>query len=109
MTWVGGRLTREQCDALTTYDYPGNVRELINLLDRARALEETDFAHLIEEHVRINRDLSASGGESALPENLNAAIRVHVKAVFDRHGQNLAETCKALGISLNTLKKYLRT
>ena len=107
MGW--GRLTREQCDALTVYDYPGNVRELINLLDRARALEETDFAHLIEEHVRINRDLSVSDGKAALPENLNAAIRVHVKVVFDRHGQNLAETCKALGISLNTLKKYLRT
>ncbi len=43
------------------------------------------------------------------PENLNAAIRVHVKAVFARHGQNLSETCKALDISLNTLKKYLRT
>ena len=52
---------------------------------------------------------TASGGESALTENLNTAIRVHVKVVFDRHGQNLAETCKALGISLNTLKKYLRT
>ena len=31
-------LTEEQIAALMDYDYPGNVRELINILDRATAL-----------------------------------------------------------------------
>ena len=36
-------LKDEQIAALMAYDYPGNVRELINILDRATALEEDDF------------------------------------------------------------------
>ena len=106
MGW--GSLEKEQLNALGGYDYPGNVRELINILDRAHALEERDFVRLIEEHVRINRDLWAAEEETALPENLAEATRAHVKSVYLRHGSNMSEARKALGISLNTLKKYLR-
>ena len=109
-----GRLTKGQLEALSQYDYPGNVRELINILDRARALEETDFAKLMREHKEISRELWAPDeGETApagaLPENLDAAMAAHVKQVFERHGRSKSEACKALGISLNTLKKYLKS
>ena len=107
MGW--GRLTKTQLAALGGYDYPGNVRELINILDRARALEESDFAKLIDEHVRINRDLREPKDANELPENLAEAMRAHVKSVYARHGGNMAQARKALGISLNTLKKYLRS
>ena len=40
-------LKEGQIAALMDYDYPGNVRELINILDRATALEEDDFTLLI--------------------------------------------------------------
>ena len=36
-------------------------------------------------------------------------MRAHVKSVYARHGGNMAQARKALGISLNTLKKYLRS
>jgi DNA-binding NtrC family response regulator len=107
MGW--GRLTKTQLAALGGYDYPGNVRELINILDRARALEESDFAKLIDEHIRINRDLREPKDANELPENLAEAMRAHVKSVYARHGGNMAQARKALGISLNTLKKYLRS
>ena len=108
MGW--GRLTKKQLDALLEYDYPGNVRELINILDRARALEEDDFRKLIKEHREINRELWSSDGSDAAceyPDDLDAAMRMHVKAVFERHGRNMNATREALGISINTLKKYL--
>jgi len=109
MCWE--HLSKEQLDELCTYDYPGNVRELINILDRARALEEKDFGKLLAEHKRINRDLWSDEGEtvpdSVYPDNLDAAIRQHAKTVFDKNCQNLTATKEALGISLNTLKKYL--
>ena len=44
-----------------------------------------------------------------LPEILAEAMSAHVKSVFARHGGNMANARKALGISLNTLKKYLRS
>jgi len=109
MCWV--HLSQEQLDALCNYAYPGNVRELINILDRARALEETDFQKLIAEHKKINRDLcESSESESAAqayPDDLDAAIRQHVKSVFDKNNHNLTAAKNALGISINTLKKYL--
>ena len=41
------------------------------------------------------------------PDNLDAAIRQHAKSVFDKFNQNLTAAKDALGISVNTLKKYL--
>lgn len=106
MGW--GRLTKQQEKDLEGYDYPGNVRELLNILDRARALEEDDFKKLLKEHIAINKDLWAEDSVTAsVPDNLNAAMRQHVKSVFDKFGQNMTATKNALGISLNTLKKYL--
>ncbi len=115
MGW--GRLTNRQLKDLENYDYPGNVRELLNILDRARALEETDFAKLLEEHKRINKDLWVRDSDSAshevgsknvpYPDNLDTAVRQHVKSVFDKYNHNQTAAKNALGISINTLKKYL--
>ena len=105
----GVKLSQKQLDVLMTYDYPGNVRELLNILDRARALEVSDFRRLLEEHKAINKDLwdADAGSCVAYPENLAAAMAKHVKSVYDKYHQNMTATKNALGISLNTLKKYL--
>ena len=110
MDMFGCHLSKDQCEALAEYDYPGNVRELINILDRARALEEDDFRKLIKEHREINRELwSSDGSESTgeYPDDLEKTIRMHTKAVFKKYGGNLSAAREALGISVNTLKKYL--
>lgn len=105
MGW--GRLTERQVKDLEGYDYPGNVRELLNILDRARALEEDDFRKIIKEHVAINKDLFSEESPAGYPDDLTEAIKQHVKAVFEKHERNLTAARNALGISLNTLKKYL--
>ena len=104
----GVKLTQKQLDILMTYDYPGNVRELLNILDRARALEISDFQKLLEEHKAINKDLWERDPDVvSYPDDLDAAMTQHVKSVFDKYNQNLTATKNALGIALNTLKKYL--
>ena len=91
------------------YDYPGNVRELINILDRATALEEDDFAALMREHKEMNAGLS--GGlelkSGRVPDNLEAATRLHVRRVYEKCGQNLTRAAEALDVSRNTVRKYL--
>ena len=102
-------LKDEQIAALMDYDYPGNVRELINILDRATALEESDFAFIMREHREMNAGLS-SGLElktGRVPDNLEAAMRLHVRRVYDKYGQNITRVAEALGVSRNTVKKYL--
>lgn len=106
----GVKLTKRQLAELQTYDYPGNVRELLNILDRACALEETDFRKLLDEHIAINKDLWGEEDtveETVYPDDMEAAMRQHAKAVYEKYGRNRAAAMKALGVSQNTLKKYL--
>ena len=102
-------LKENQIAALMDYDYPGNVRELINILDRATALEEDDFAALMREHKEMNAGLS--GGlelkSGRVPDNLEAATRLHVRRVYEKYGQNLTRAAEALDVSRNTVRKYL--
>ena len=119
-----GRMpTRKQIAALMSYDYPGNVRELIAILKQAKALGEDDFAKILADHAEFNRTLldglRAQRGTFAAPgtldqapgtsypDNLDAAIRQHAKSVFDKFNQNMTAAKDALGVSVNTLKKYL--
>jgi len=98
-----------QLAALADYDYPGNVRELINLLDRATALEEYDFDKLIKEHKEMNAGLTdhAVTDSGIIPDKLEGAIRLHVRRIYDKYGQNLTRAAQALDVSRNTVRKYL--
>ena len=106
---TGRSLDRHQLNALMDYDYPGNVRELINLLDRALALEKTDFAALLAEHKMLCRELHAPGElQSAWPDNLDEVIRRHAHNVFTKYDGNYTKAAEKLGVSVNTLKRYLK-
>ena len=100
------RLEPEQIEALKTYDYPGNVRELRNLLERASVLSETDFTKLLSEHKQMMENLSAKPNED-IPDDLETAIRTHVRRVYDKYEHNLTRAAKALDVARNTVHKYL--
>ena len=75
-----------------------------------RCLEEDDIRKLIKEHREINRELWSSDDPDAdgkNPDNLEKTIRMYTKAVFKKYGGNFTAAREALGISVNTLKKYL--
>lgn len=106
----GNRVLRdEQVAALMDYDYPGNVRELINILDRATALEEDDFALLMREHKEMNAGLAGNLElkSGRIPDRLEDAIRLHVRRVYEKYGKNLTHAAEALDVSRNTVRKYL--
>jgi len=100
------RLEPEQIEALKTYDYPGNVRELRNLLERASVLAETDFNKLLSEHKQMMENLSPKPSED-IPDDLETAIRTHVRRVYDKYEHNLTRAAKALDVARNTVHKYL--
>ena len=102
-------LQAEQIAALMGYDYPGNVRELINILDRATALEESDFDLLMREHKELNAGLAGNLElkSGRIPDRLEDAMKLHVRRVFEKYGQNLTRAADALGVSRNTARKYL--
>ena len=42
-----------------------------------------------------------------LPDELDAAIRLHVKRVYEKYDRNLSKAAEALKASRNTVRKYL--
>lgn len=101
---VGRTLSEEQIAALMKYDYAdGNVRELINLIDRALALGITDFDSIIAEHIKMNM-ISTDEIDS---ECLDSVIRNHVRKIHTKYNGNMSLAARHLGISRNTLRKYL--
>jgi NtrC-family two-component system response regulator AlgB len=92
----------EAMAALVAYDWPGNIRELSNVLERAALLANGDVLtpDLLPEEVRTST-------RSLLPledgdESLEAAERRHIAAVVARH-PTLDMAAKALGIDPSTL------
>ncbi len=102
------RLEAEQIEVLKTYDYPGNVRELLNILERAIVLDESDFAKLLKEHKAMTAGLKPSSEtKEEIPDELEAAVRIHIKRVYEKYDKNLTRTAEALKAARNTVKKYL--
>jgi two-component system response regulator HydG len=99
---------------LLAYDWPGNVRQLQNVLERALVLAEQDVIgpeHLPEEIRLASTTTRASSAPDAAAQGdgptLAAVERRHVLRVLDETGGNRQAAAKALGISRRTLLRML--
>ena len=103
-------LSEEQKSALMQYDYPGNVRELINILERAVVFKEENFGKLLAEHIEMNTGLAGDAEEpikAEMPDELDEVIKNHIQSVYKKYGRNVSKAAEALKITRNTLRKYL--
>ena len=101
-------LKDESLAALKTYNYPGNVRELVNVLERASLAGQDSIPELMKRQCCYGAQLfCAENGAEVYPDNLEAAKAFHIRTVYQKNGCNQARAAKALGIAVNTLKKYL--
>jgi transcriptional regulator with PAS, ATPase and Fis domain len=106
------RLEPEVLDALLAFDYPGNVRELINLVERMVVMSEGDSISLAElpGELRRSTHLPADPLEAGL--GLKEAVsRVEAQLIaraLERHATT-AQAAQALGVHPTTLwRKMVR-
>jgi DNA-binding NtrC family response regulator len=92
-------LTREELEILQSHRWPGNVRELENVLERSLVLGHRDFRRLMS--------TTAQNIAEPEPDDLAAATRLHAARVLAKYDGNKTRAAKAMGVSVNTLKKYL--
>jgi DNA-binding NtrC family response regulator len=102
----GPSLASEAIEALQGYSWPGNLRELRNVLERAVLLAGGGIIHAhdlpLPAAVR-----SASSAEDA-PLSLQEVERRHIAAVLQRTGWHQGKAASLLGISAKTLYRKIR-
>jgi DNA-binding NtrC family response regulator len=121
-----GALAEADLALLAAWDWPGNVRQLANVLERAALFEDRTIAELLEEEKAKSERLRGElGPDGTGPCNarqgtatigtvpatrdapLDEVVRAHVRGVWERHGRNASEAARILGISRNTLRTKL--
>ena len=102
------RLSADALEVLVHYGWPGNIREMRNVLERvlllAAGAEEILPAHLPPE---MAGNGAGSGPGTLETLSLQEVERRHIARVLAHHGGNRSRTARTLGISRATLYEKL--
>lgn len=112
------RLPDEELELIKKYDYPGNVRELRNIIERCLILQEGSTIYPSRLIFAANADFSASVADPISPADkddsnksvltLEEVERRHITETLQKFSNNYTQSAKVLNISLSTLKRKLR-
>ena len=102
------RFSEKALHALQGYSFPGNVRELENIIERALALcpggviEEQDLLLVPVEHNQLDR--AALGSKYPLPEYLDRVEKQALLEALEQTGFNRTAAAKLLGLTFRTMR-----
>lgn len=102
MTW-----TAEALDSLTRYDWPGNIRELQNVVESTAIFSETN--PIQPEDVQLPKEATAGGSaDTGLAGKKEQAEIQAIKESLDLEHGNVTRTAARLGLSRRGLQLKLR-
>ena len=114
ITGTRKRLSRSALDALLAYPYPGNVRELMNICERAVVMSETeviDLQDLPRDVAKNTQVLSIAADEwpkeMTLKQILDSVERKVLLRSLKKY-KNQSEAAAALGVSQPTIARRLK-
>jgi DNA-binding NtrC family response regulator len=99
-------ISREVMQLLEQYHWPGNIRELRNLLERALILSRG--SQLTSDHFAGLEYAPVAVEESVDTSDLTKVEEAHIKIVMQRFGNDTKKAAEALGISRATLYRKLK-
>ncbi|HEX8818879.1 MAG TPA: sigma-54 dependent transcriptional regulator [Archangium sp.] len=115
------RLSEAAVEHLKGYSFPGNVRELENLVEQAAALAETEELQPEDFPLRPNARVDAIGSLGAPPlsatpgsrrptlaEAVEEAERRAIVQALETHGMDLSSVAEELGVSSTTLWRKMK-
>jgi len=98
-------------EALESYDYPGNIKELKNIIQRAVALANNEFISLQDLPAELLSNLELKGDRDCIPvyigERLDDVEKKVILETYDFFQNNKRKTAKTLGISERSLYNKL--
>lgn len=93
---------------LQTYNWPGNIREMENVIERSsNFLDKDRIIH--KEHIYLNSDDNLHVEFTGkLSEIVNRAEKTAIKNSLEANGGNKSKTARALGLSRTSLYEKMR-
>jgi len=104
--FAGKRLSRAAVEALKGHDFPGNVRELKNIIERAACRDVGTEIAPEDLGLSACRDLAPSSG--AFQYRLDAFARRLVCDALKQSGGNQAQAARDLGLSYHQFRYYIK-
>jgi DNA-binding NtrC family response regulator len=101
-------LSSEAITALFDYDYPGNVRELKNILERLVGLASTEVISIDSLPEHVAKQQGKMTATVSLAEVSAEAEKVHIMKTLKSAKGNKTRTAELLGISRKTLWEKIK-
>jgi len=109
------RVSKEALEALKNYNFPGNVRELENILERAIILSDGQTITPKELHLsdtglppQTTGESLATSFKTAASQARDDAERALLKKALEQTAWNRVRAAKILGIDYKTLRRKIR-
>jgi two-component system response regulator PilR (NtrC family) len=114
------RIDGEAMRALLAYDFPGNVRELENLLERATIMETKNVISIGSLPPNVTNIVTQEAGsagknQESFPEEgvfldteMDRLEKIHLLNALEKTGGNRTEASKLLNISLRSIRYRLQ-
>jgi transcriptional regulator with GAF, ATPase, and Fis domain len=95
---------------LTQHEWPGNIRELRNLLERVAYLSQGERVEASDLAIiqRASKDQANPYGEMTLTEATDAFQRDHIQHAIERAKGNVSEAAKLLGLHRPNLYRKMK-
>jgi DNA-binding NtrC family response regulator len=95
-------------DRMLRYGWPGNIRELRNVLERAMIMSRGQDA-IAPHHLPGDvREVAGGAVDHHVPKSLEEVERSHIERTLRAHAGNRTHTARELGISRATLIKKIK-
>ena len=102
------KLHPEALQAIRNYSWPGNVRQLINAIDRGKILADDQIIRLDDlPHEVADVALAAPSRPAPLEDDLASLERAHVVEILKRERGNKSCAARALGVNRRSLYRLL--
>lgn len=108
------KLSKDAMEALQNYSFPGNIRELQNILERACTLCESNILDVValqlptEQNKEQNKEFTTAEKQLPLDSYLHKVEKHTILETLEKTRWNRTAAAKLLGISLRALRYKLK-
>jgi len=107
-------LDSEAMAAITQYDWPGNIREVKNVIEASMAMANEEYLTLpvIAQFIEMPAEISAVFGEEQVEGDYNAAMARfeadYLKGLLARHSWNVEAAARDAGMNMATMYRKMK-